>query len=585
VTTIDAAPYREQPQGSLSSRRTILGNVFKPPARQLPSRTATLQQLAESATPLMLPRGVNGFPFASLAAGAPDGFDPRALRASLHKAPVLAFTPAEMDAGEWGICRRALAPCDANAKPFDLSHLVLTWPASFGSGAMLSGQFADPVSQRVATCATELRTKLHDGSGSDKPSYDGIVDGEAAWAVMPLDVLGDGEEPALSPAEWAAGLREGCDLNTFYDGVMEGEVSWRLVLPDDVIKLDTPTPEQEALLAARTARAGEFSDASRQRRLRKLERHFATRGANTWGGAPPAAFFASCLKVATAAEQPAKLAKHAAMEAEYAEVLQQQGSWLTVWPDARRWPTDGSGSWAERHGVCFGPSGFAFASAAAMRQFMRRMERREATRDMARRHRAAAATAAIAAAATKLQPLPTLKTARGVVAEFKSLGKPPQIVNEVKTAVLVLLDTMSPAKMLKAMASFDAASTEGKAALERARPLLQDDSLAPSMLRTKSSAAAALASWVRAVADGTQQRLLAPRRVARIVVRVSKPIKKAQAGGREWSSPPSPSSVVCVDTALVAVDMKSISEVVYSCEKLLEKAVVGRFADSRAGRA
>jgi hypothetical protein len=247
-----------------------------------------------------------------LAAGAPDGFDPRALRASLHKAPVLAFTPAEMDAGEWGICRRALAPCDANAKPFDLSHLVLTWPASFGSGAMLSGQFADPVSQRVATCATELRTKLHDGSGSDKPSYDGasslrsiephppyalphtgpsavlrvsgIVDGEAAWAVMPLDVLGDGEEPALSPAEWAAGLREGCDLNTFYDGVMEGEVSWRLVLPDDVIKLDTPTPEQEALLAARTARAGEFSDASRQRRLRKLERHFATRGANTWGG-------------------------------------------------------------------------------------------------------------------------------------------------------------------------------------------------------------------------------------------------------------------------------------------------------------
>ena len=52
-------------------------------------------------------------------------------------------------------------------------------------------------------------------------------------------------------------------------------------------------------------------------------------------------------------------------------------------------------------------------------------------------------------------------------------------------------------------------------------------------------------------------------------------IEKAEKGGRQEVS--SPSSVVCADAALAALDMGRLEDVDYSCEKLLEKAV-GRFA-------
>ena len=166
---------------------------------------------------------------------------------------------------------------------------------------------------------------------------------------------------------------------------MTGEGAWAL-LPHDVIQLDQTTQAQEALLARRAAR-GALTEAAMLRRRQRLCAYFSQRPGAQGCPPPPAGFFQACHKVARASDAPTAAARRASVEAAAREAREQEGSWLTVWPEDGKWPS--ASKWAARHGVVHNKGGFAFASEVARRGFERRLARRERARRA--RHDASAA--------------------------------------------------------------------------------------------------------------------------------------------------------------------------------------------------
>jgi len=112
-------------------------------------------------------------------------------------------------------------------------------------------------------------------------------------------------------------------------------------------------------------------------------------------------------------------------------------------------------------------------------------------------------------------------------------------------------------------------------------------------LRSKSSAAAGLAAWACAAADGTTQPLGRPRlhteprgvatctstsSLKKLRICTQSPEEHEEgheagesAGHIQKRTASSPSSVVCVDAALAVVDMTSLTQVAHSIDKLMKK--------------
>ena len=457
-------------------------------------------------------------------------------------APVPPPSADELRRGVWGIENRPIVPTDANAGAFPLHRAEVlgevaqepsTQDAAAGEPTGVKPRWAV-----IGTDASELRP------GMDGAALDCTVDAGGAWVVTPLAVLGGIADAAEAELTWRDGLRGGTDLSDFYDGTVDGEAAWRIVLPNDAIATDSTTAQQEAVLAARSARGGALSEAVKARRRDRLQAYFTRRTRPSGGGKrpaavvlPSAAFGRQCIVLASEREMSTKRDQRAAEEAAARETLEREGAWFTLWPTAARRKGGGDvcpapscaekehSGWAARHGVVFSLTGFAFASHAAMERMDARMARRARARETQTRAAAARAAEAGVRAARRI-------SLRGAIEELRVLRAPPTDVTSVVAALLVLslgndeVDDMgdgggnkmwadatwadarralrcwTPYAAAVQLGTFTSGSYHDRAAIARTRPLLESAALAPRALVSTSVAAARLAAWAHAAVAG-----------------------------------------------------------------------------------
>merc|ERR1711998_736571 len=331
------------------------------------------------------------------------------------------LSEAEIQGGMWGIAHRAAGE-DGNLKVFELQQTTVEG----------GGQLRRPVAP------TELREDLDMAE-----FYDGVVEGEAAWAVISESV----EEPvaAQASAEEQLKLRDSGRALTevearwsceAYEISAEAEPVWGAMVAPDVIRHDVTVPAQEGLLALREER-GELSPAQQVRSRRRIATYFKRtyqaqgnlRVSSRQSDPPPDSFFAACLRVQEPRDTAAVAARHKAEEEVYRMRMALEGSQYTVFPEGGRWPSESP--WAAMQQVIV-RGGFAFKSGMALTKMDARMERRMRVSRLSLRTRELP------------EVTETAVMTRSALAEIHSYPKPPHSVQLLLDTVIEVVKAAEP---------------------------------------------------------------------------------------------------------------------------------------------